>query len=74
MDENMNMEQTTMATNPEESSEETGGAPIGLLFAGVVAGGVVIWKGLSWIGGKILGRKKYAEVERPVRLVKDKNK
>lgn len=67
-DNNM-METMEMTTSQEENTEESGGLPVGLIIAGVLAGGAAAFKGLTWIGGKLFKKKSYAE---PVRLVKDK--
>lgn len=67
-DNNM-METMEITTSQEENTEESGGLPIGLILAGAFAGGVAVYKGVTWIGRKLFKKKSYAE---PVRLVKDK--
>lgn len=69
MPEDNMMETMEMTTSQEENTEESGGLPVGLIIAGVLAGGAAAFKGLTWIGGKLFKKKSYAE---PVRLVKDK--
>jgi len=61
LDENTMMEETDI--NSEDNTEESGGAPVGLLIAGALAGGAMVWKGLTWICGKVFGKKKYTEVQ-----------
>lgn len=68
-DNNMTNETMAMTTQEENTTEESRGLPVGLIIAGVLAGGAAAFKGLTWIGGKLFKRKKYAEP--PVRLVKD---
>ena len=57
-DEENKMNETIMETVEENSEEETGGSPIGLILAGcgAVAGG------LFWIGKKLFRKKNYTEV------------
>lgn len=66
MENEMEMEQTTVVET-EEESEESGGSPVGIILA---AGGVLLG-GALWIKRKFFPGRKYGEVIRHGRFGKE---